>query len=181
VNSQTVKSFDQYRVFIREALESLRPWGVFTFCVWCLNQSEPELGEVMYAGCTSEERARATEMITELRECVAHHEIMPSTCANERKAELDLFGPQGDEVYEPDAPEFEPEALEFLSALEHTLLYCHCRDVAAACMVSETWVNCRDDHADQDYVPYSLETMFTHPDLKLELELQYERIVNLGG
>lgn len=181
VTAETVQSFDQYRAFIRQALSRLTPFGVFSFCVWCLERFEPELGEVIFEGCTPAERAQATEMIEELHDFVARAAIMSSTRASELKAELDLFGPQGDEVYEEDAPEFEPEALEFLSALEHTLLYCQHQDVAAACMVSETWVDCRDYHAEQNDVPYSLETMFTHPDLKQELELQVEQMVKLEG
>lgn len=87
---------------------------------------------------------------------------------------MNAFGPHD----EYEATEIEPEANQFLTAISSTLAYCEDQDVAHACSVSETWINTCDYHAD-GVADYGLETMFGHPDLKRELELQHAFMASL--
>jgi hypothetical protein len=176
--SVPVKSFDDYCDFIQESLRQLSSFGAFKFCVWCVDRFEPELGEIIWDGMTPEEHQRTTEIITELHDHVERGVIVSSARTTTLQAQIESFGPQGDEVYQDNAHEFEPEALEFLTALSNTLGYCRDHEVTLACSVSETWINIRDYHADSD-ATYGLKTLFDHPDLKRELELQHAFISSL--
>jgi hypothetical protein len=176
--SATVQSFDEYKDFIQRSLAQLAPLSAFKFCFWCVERYPSELDEVVWDGLTPNERHRATEIIAELRHLVEQNTILSASRAATLRAEIESFGPQGDDMYQPDAVEFEPEALEFLTALSITLGYCRDQDVTFACSVSESWINIRDYRADA-VADYGLLTMFNHPDLKRELELQESFIASL--
>jgi hypothetical protein len=176
--SATIQSFDDYNDFIQKSLGQLSPLKVFKFCVWCIERYPLEMGEIVWDGLTPEEHQRAAEIIAELHDHSERGVIVPSARAAALHAQIEAFGPQGDDVYQPDALEFEPEALEFLTAVSNTFGYCRDQDVALACSVSETWINIRDYRADV-VADYGLQTMFNHPDLKRELELQHAFIASL--
>ena len=96
----SVQSLDDYALFIRQVLEPRPPLAVFAFCVWCIERFEPEFDELIWDGLTPAEQQRTSEIIIELQDHARRGALVPTERATILQAELESFGPQGDDIYE---------------------------------------------------------------------------------
>ena len=173
-----IASYNEYRTTIQSTLAPLAQEDALRFCLWCIGRIEEEFGEIVWDSLSPDESRSLRGMIAELQQACTQRSMLPADRAGVLQAQLEHFGPQDPEA----AIEVEPDGIEFRGAVWHTLELCRRADMAAACAVSEKLVNCWDYRVDmREHAGYTLDTMFTHPPLRRELELQCAYAVSLAS
>jgi hypothetical protein len=171
-----IRSYQDYRHWIRRELEALQPTERVSFCSWCLGRFPEDFGAEVWDGLTDEERSRLKDLISELRSAAAAGVPLSPGRAAALQREVETFGP----LDEAAAIEVHPNGVELRSAVWQALELCKNADVAAACAVSEAFINSWDYRVEQQDDSYGLENMFTFPELKREIDRQQEYIDTLN-
>jgi hypothetical protein len=174
--SDEVLSYQQYRSKIRSLLAPLISPQAVRFCAWSVGRFPMAFGEAVWDGLTEAERSSLRGAIDELEASASSGRLLSPDRAAVLQQLLQSFGPTGDVA----AIEVHPDGVEFRSLVWQTLEYCRTQDPAALCAVSEAFINSWDYQVEQQGGGYSLDNMFSYPQLNGELALQTEYIAALG-
>ena len=163
-----VKSFDQYRkrvcTLVTEAPVAVR----MEFCAWILKRLPEAFGASVWKGLTAAELGRFHAMLQAVESAAAEGKPLSPPQAAALQAELMAFGPEDDEGAKI---EVDPDATEFQGALWTALEFCRTGDVSRVCVMSEYPINCWDYRLEPVHETYTLENMFTFPEMRQEFEL----------
>ncbi len=164
--TESVKSFKDYQQYIRTLTADVSRLHGLRFCVWCGERFKAAFGEIVWDGLNEVEHQQLEEIVLELGAAARTGAGMSPERAAQLTLVMNAFGPNQDD--EP--VDLEMHACAFFDMIYASLEWSRRGNSEALCDVSEQWINSWDYEQDQD--GYNLETMFTFPDLRRELELQ---------
>jgi hypothetical protein len=166
-SASSVKSFEDYQNRIRALSADVSEVHGVRFGVWCIQRFLETFGDDndLWDGLTSDERDQLEAIIAELERAVTTGEGLTRARASELEAVMDGFGP-----FDEAAVEVDVMATMFFAIVHDTLKWCVHANPESLRALSEEFINAWDYH--QSDPNYTLENMFTFPDLRRELEAQ---------
>jgi hypothetical protein len=167
-----VRSFDEYREWIRQLTRQADLAGALRFCAWSLRRFLGEFGPDVWDGLSSDERITVGQIVAELEDSASRSQPIEGERARRLQGILEGLGPHDD----VQAIEVRPDATEFRSAIFNALDFRCTGDPSALSAISENLVNARDYRLEPMDEAYSFENMFTYPELERELALQQRQL-----
>jgi hypothetical protein len=172
----TVRSYEQYRQWIRSALADLPASQILRFTVWCVLRLPVEFGDLVWDGLTETETRTLQDILNELEAGAKGQAALSAERAANLAGVIENFGPH-DEVA---AIEVLTEAIYLKQAAWDALTYIRTGDVERACAVSDALITLWDYYTSGNHEGYCLEEMFTFPEMRREIELQEQYIKSLS-
>jgi hypothetical protein len=168
MNILLVRSYQEYTQYLEQLMANVLPLKGLQFCVWCIRRFQTNYGDIVWDGLNQTERSQLELVISELERAAEDGSVLSSENASNFKSILENFGPEDE--YAEGTGDIDPQANMFYGLVDQTLAWCTAFNSSSLCAVSEEMISALD--FEQDNPNYQLETMFTFPDLRQELELQ---------